>query len=106
MTFRQALELGAAVRKGETGTTVVFASSFLRAETSEAGEAVEHDIPFLKAYTVFEGQFGVVGVRTGPFVIKRSSVQGWKAGAVEAAGGKCEYLAAIGSDADRMFVLR
>ena len=53
MTFRQALELGAAVRKGETGTTVVFASSFLRAETNEVGEAVEHDIPFLKAYTVF-----------------------------------------------------
>ena len=30
---RQAREFGAAVRKGETGTTVVFASSFLRAET-------------------------------------------------------------------------
>ncbi|MBY3370211.1 ArdC-like ssDNA-binding domain-containing protein, partial [Rhizobium laguerreae] len=27
MTFRQAVELGGAVRKGETGTTVVFASS-------------------------------------------------------------------------------
>ena len=53
MTFRQALELGGAVRKGESGTTVVFASSFLRAETNESGEAVEHDIPFLKAYTVF-----------------------------------------------------
>jgi antirestriction protein ArdC len=53
MTFRQAREFGAAVRKGETGTTVVFASSFLRAETSETGEAVAHSIPFLKAYTVF-----------------------------------------------------
>ncbi|WP_425530756.1 ArdC-like ssDNA-binding domain-containing protein, partial [Rhizobium redzepovicii] len=30
MTFRQAIELGGAVRKGETGTTVVFASSFIR----------------------------------------------------------------------------
>ncbi|CAN7635459.1 ArdC family protein [Rhizobium sp. LjRoot258] len=56
MTFRQALELGAAVRKGETGTTVVFASSFIRTETTDTGEAVEHDIPFLKAYTVFNAE--------------------------------------------------
>lgn len=53
MTFRQALELGGAVRKGETGTTVVFASSFIRTETDEIGQEVEHDIPFMKAYTVF-----------------------------------------------------
>ncbi|GAC1045276.1 hypothetical protein thsrh120_52800 [Rhizobium sp. No.120] len=37
MTFRQALELGAAVRKGKTGTTVVFARSFIRTETNETG---------------------------------------------------------------------
>ncbi|MGO6814282.1 ArdC family protein, partial [Rhizobium brockwellii] len=53
MTFRQALELGGAVRKGETGTTVVFASSFVRTETTETGTEIEQDIPFLKAYTVF-----------------------------------------------------
>ncbi|WP_431322995.1 ArdC family protein [Rhizobium sp. YTU87027] len=53
MTFRQALEYGGAVRKGETGTTVVFASSFIRAKSAETGEDVEHDIPFMKAYTVF-----------------------------------------------------
>lgn len=53
MTFRQALEFGAAVRKGETGTTVVFASSFIRTETNDTGQEIEHDIPFLKAYTVF-----------------------------------------------------
>ena len=53
MTFRQALDLRAAVRKGETGTTVVFASSFIRSQTSDSGEEIEHDIPFLKAYTVF-----------------------------------------------------
>ncbi|TCL62513.1 zincin-like metallopeptidase domain-containing protein [Rhizobium sp. BK251] len=53
MTFRQAIELGGAVRKGETGTTVVFASSFMRRETSESGEELEQDIPFLKSYTVF-----------------------------------------------------
>ncbi len=47
------LELGAAVRKGETGTTVVFASSIIRAETVEKGDDVERTIPFIKAYTVF-----------------------------------------------------
>jgi len=56
MTFRQARELGAAVRKGETGTTVVFASSFIRSQTSDSGEEIEHDIPFLKAYTVFNAE--------------------------------------------------
>ncbi|WP_407812971.1 ArdC-like ssDNA-binding domain-containing protein, partial [Staphylococcus aureus] len=30
MTFKQALELGGAVRKGETGSTVVFASRFTK----------------------------------------------------------------------------
>jgi antirestriction protein ArdC len=53
MTFRQALALGGAVRKGETGTTVVFASSFVRTETADTGQAVDRDIPFMKAYTVF-----------------------------------------------------
>ncbi|AAM54911.2 conjugal transfer antirestriction protein (plasmid) [Rhizobium etli CFN 42] len=53
MTFRQAIELGGAVRRGETGTTVVFASSFIRAETTETGAEIERDIPFLKTYTVF-----------------------------------------------------
>jgi antirestriction protein ArdC len=33
MTFKQALELGSAVRKGETGATVVFASRFTKSET-------------------------------------------------------------------------
>ncbi|MGO7837875.1 ArdC-like ssDNA-binding domain-containing protein, partial [Rhizobium johnstonii] len=45
MTFRQAIELGGAVRKGETGTTVVFASSFIRTETTETGTEIEQDIP-------------------------------------------------------------
>ncbi|MGO7050755.1 ArdC-like ssDNA-binding domain-containing protein, partial [Rhizobium johnstonii] len=53
MTFRQAIELGGAVCKGETGTTVVFASSFIRTETTETGTEIEQDVPFLKAYTVF-----------------------------------------------------
>ena len=53
MTFRQALELGAHVRKGETGTPVVFADRITRAEDGENGESVERSIPYLKSYTVF-----------------------------------------------------
>ncbi len=56
MTFRQALELGGAVRKGESGTTVVFASSIIRTETADGGDDVERSIPFMKAYTVFRGR--------------------------------------------------
>lgn len=54
MTFRQAQELGAHVRKGEKGNLVVFASKITRTETDEGtGEEQERDIPFLKGYTVF-----------------------------------------------------
>lgn len=53
MTFRQANELGAHVRKGESGSTVIYASRFTRTETDAQGDEVEKDIPFLKAYRVF-----------------------------------------------------
>ncbi len=54
LTFKQALALGGAVRKGERGSLVVFASSFTRTEADEStGEESERDIPFLKGYTVF-----------------------------------------------------
>ena len=53
MTFRQASELDAHVRKGESGTTVVYASRFTKTEVDTHGGEVERDIPFLKAYTVF-----------------------------------------------------
>ena len=53
MTFKQALELGGAVRKGETGSMVVFASRFTKNQTDTAGEEFEREIPFLKAYSVF-----------------------------------------------------
>src|ERR1700691_1161773 len=54
MTFKQALELGGCVRKGERGNPVVYASTFSRTETDgESGEESERDIPFLKGYTVF-----------------------------------------------------
>lgn len=53
MTFRQAAELGGHVRKGETGSTVVYADRMRRVERDEDGEEIEREIPFLKAYTVF-----------------------------------------------------
>lgn len=53
MTFKQALELGAAVRKGESGATVVFASRFSKSRSDGHGGEIEREIPFLKAYTVF-----------------------------------------------------
>ncbi|MBZ9823385.1 ArdC family protein [Mesorhizobium sp. CA4] len=53
MTFKQALELGGGVRKGETGSVVVFASRFTRTETENQGEEIDREIPFLKAYSVF-----------------------------------------------------
>jgi antirestriction protein ArdC len=57
MTFKQALELGGAVRKGEHGSLVVYASTFSRTEANEAtGEESARDIPFLKSYTVFNAE--------------------------------------------------
>ncbi len=53
MTFKQARELGATVRKGESGSTVVFASRFTKSEADGEGGEVDRDIPFLKAYSVF-----------------------------------------------------
>ena len=54
MTFKQALELNAHVKKGEHGSLVVYADKITRTETDkETGEESEHAIPFLKAYTVF-----------------------------------------------------
>ena len=53
MTFRQALELGAHVRKGEKASLVVYANKFTRTEQNDAGEDIERQIPFLKGYSVF-----------------------------------------------------
>ena len=53
MTFKQALELGGVVRKGEGGSMVVFASRFTRTETNASGGEFDREIPFLKAYSVF-----------------------------------------------------
>ena len=54
MTYRQAAELGAHVRKGEKGTLVVYASKITRSEHDEAtGEDRDRQISFLKSYAVF-----------------------------------------------------
>ena len=53
MTYKQAQETGAQVRKGERGATVVYANRFTTTETDEHGHEAEREIPFLKAYAVF-----------------------------------------------------
>lgn len=51
LTFKQALELGGNVRKGEKGTEIVFVSKVAREDKRNPGETVF--IPFLKSYWVF-----------------------------------------------------
>ncbi len=56
LTFRQALEAGGAVRKGERGTGVVFANRFVpEAEQARAAASGEdaRSVPFLKRFTLF-----------------------------------------------------
>lgn len=51
LTFKQALDAGGNVRKGEKGTTVVFVSAIEK--EAEEGEEEGRRIPFLKRFTVF-----------------------------------------------------
>src|SRR5271157_426864 len=56
LTFRQALSLGGNVRKGEHGTTVVYADRFVPDEERKRAELDGDEpgaIPFLKRFTVF-----------------------------------------------------
>ncbi|PTW63171.1 antirestriction protein ArdC [Breoghania corrubedonensis] len=56
LTFRQALSLGGNVRKGEHGTTVVYADRFVPEEEKRRARETGEDaqaIPFLKRFTVF-----------------------------------------------------
>jgi len=56
LTFRQALEAGGNVRKGEHGTTVVYADRFTPEKEKERARQTGEDakaIPFLKRFTVF-----------------------------------------------------
>jgi antirestriction protein ArdC len=56
LTFKQAIELGGHVRKGETGELVVYADRIIRTETGTDGESTEREIPFMKGYTVFNAE--------------------------------------------------
>ncbi len=56
MTYRQAIELGAHVRKGEHGSFVVYADHFTKKAENESGEEIERQIPFMKGYTVFNAE--------------------------------------------------
>jgi len=53
MTFKQAQKLSANVRKGEKGSLVVYANSITRTEEDGDGEETEHQIHYMKGYTVF-----------------------------------------------------
>lgn len=52
ITFRQAKELGAHVRKGEKGNLVVYANTITKTDEN-TGEEAAQEIPFMKGYTVF-----------------------------------------------------
>lgn len=57
LTFRQALELGGNVRKGEHGAKVCYFDRITReAVDQNTGEATEQHIPFIKTYTVFSAE--------------------------------------------------
>lgn len=53
MTFKQAIDLKANVRKGEKGEQVVYADKIVRDEETPEGDLNSRHIPFLKTYTVF-----------------------------------------------------
>ncbi len=56
VTYKQAQKLGGNVRKGEKGTTVVFASTFVTKDEQQSATNENREaacIPFLKRYSVF-----------------------------------------------------
>jgi antirestriction protein ArdC len=53
MTFNQAKELNANVRKGAKGSLVIYANRVTRTEANDDGEEQAHDIYFMKEYRVF-----------------------------------------------------
>jgi len=54
MTFKQAEDYGAHVRKGEKASLVVYADKIVKTETDiKTGEDMERVIPFMKGYSVF-----------------------------------------------------
>ncbi|REJ81690.1 MAG: DUF1738 domain-containing protein [Bacteroidetes bacterium] len=53
MTFRQAQEMKAHVRKGEKASQVVYADKMIITEKNSSGEEESRNVPFLKSYSVF-----------------------------------------------------
>lgn len=53
MTYKQATDMKANVRKGEKGASVVYADKFTKEEKGADGTTSIQKIPFLKVYTVF-----------------------------------------------------
>jgi antirestriction protein ArdC len=53
LTYRQALELKGQVRKGETGSVVVYSKQLTKTVVDEAGEEVEEARSLLRSYFVF-----------------------------------------------------
>ena len=53
MTFKQAFELKAHIRKGEKGTQVIYADKIAKEKIKEDGTSDIQHIPYLKLYTVF-----------------------------------------------------
>lgn len=53
MTFKQAVEMKANVRKGEKGSIVVYADKVMKERQNDEGEIELHKVPFLKQYVVF-----------------------------------------------------
>ena len=45
MTFKQAIELEAHVRKGEKGSLVVYANTITKTDNDDAGNEIEREIP-------------------------------------------------------------
>lgn len=58
LTFKQALALGGCVRKGEKGSTVVYANKIVVGDGKggEQGEDGKRQVAFLKRYTVFNAE--------------------------------------------------
>jgi antirestriction protein ArdC len=53
LTYRQALELKGYVRRGETGSVVVYSKQITKTVLNEAGEEVEEAKSLLRSYVVF-----------------------------------------------------
>ena len=94
MTFKQALELGGHVRKGEKGTPVVYANKIIRTrDRSSTGDEDERAIPFLKAYTVFN----VEQIEGLPDALLRAAAEpATRSGRAHRAGGA--FFASTGAD--------